>query len=335
MIRRRAFITLLGGAAAAWPITARGQERLPTPTIGWLDQIDPNSEPIIGPLAGFKQGLAEQGYVVDRNVNLEFRNAENDAQLMRVLAADLVRRQVAVIVAATGGLAHAAKAATQSIPIVFSMGGDPVKEGLVTSLNRPGGNLTGVAIQAAEVAAKRLELLHELVPKARSIAAVTSSLGGADGSDFSRAQASGFQAAALAHGVHLLLYNALTESDIAGAFANAVQQGVGALLAGADRRLGSVAAQMISLANHFSLPTMFFRTSSVAAGALASYGPDLLDVFRQVGLYTGRILKGEKPADLPARTPTKFELWINLKTAKTIGLDVSQDMLSIADQVIE
>ena len=332
MIRRRDFITLLGGAAV-WPLTARAQERLPTPTIGWLDRIDPHSGPTEG-LTGFNQGLAEQGYVVDRNVNLEIHSAEGDAE-MRALAADLARRRVAVIRTTTGGGAHIAKAATQSIPIVFSMGGDPVAEGLVTSLNRPGGNLTGVAIQAAEIAAKRLELLHELVPKAQSIAAVTRSLGGADGSDFPRAQARGFQAAALAHGVHLLLFNALTESDIAEAVANAVQQGAGALLAGADRPLATAAAQMISLANHYSLPTMFYSSSAVAAGALASYGPDLLDVNRQVGLYTGRILKGEKPADLPVRTPTKFELAINLKTAKAIGLDVSQDMLSIADQVIE
>ena len=213
----------------------------------------------------------------------------------------------------------------------FSSRGETLEEGLVTSLNRPGGNLTGVTIQSAEVAAKRLELLHELVPKAQSIAAVTSS----PASDFSLAQARGFQAAALAHGVHLLLFNAVTESDIAGAIANAVQQGAGALLVGYDRSLGTVQAQMISLANHYSLPTMFFISDAVAAGALSSYGDDPLDRNRQVGLYTGRILKSEKPADLPVRTPTKFELSINLKTAKAIGLDVSQDMLSIADEVIE
>jgi putative ABC transport system substrate-binding protein len=332
-MKRRQFIKLLGGTAA-WPIAARAQERLPTPTIGWLDAIDPHSGPTEG-LTGFNQGLAEQGYVVGRNVNLLFSSAEGDADRMRVLAADLVRRQVAVIVARSGTAAHAAKAATQSIPIVFVAAGDPVEEGLVTSLNRPGGNLTGVAIQGAEIAAKRLELLHELVPKAQSIAAVTRSLGGAGGPDFSRAQARGFQAAALAHGVHLLLFNAVTESDIAGAIANAVQQGAGALLVGYDRSLGTVQAQMISLANHYSLPTMFFTSDAVAAGALSSYGDDPLDRNRQVGLYTGRILKGEKPADLPVRTPTKFELWINLKTGKAIGLDVSQDMLSIADKVIE
>jgi putative ABC transport system substrate-binding protein len=214
------------------------------------------------------------------------------------------------------------------------MGGDPVEEGLVTSLNRPGGNLTGIAILATEIAAKRLELLHELVPKAESIAALVQSEG-PDSSDFSRAQSKGYQSAALALGVRLLLVKAATESDIAGALANAVQQRAGALLIGAERIFSSVNAQIISLALHYSLPTMFFRSGAVAAGALASYGDDVLDRNRQVGLYTGRILKGEKPADLPVRTPTKFELWINLKTAKAIGLNVSQDMLSIADEVIE
>jgi len=331
MIRRRQFITLLGGAAA-WPLAARAQQIGRLLTIGWLDVIDPNSGPS-EVLAGFKQGLAEQGYVVGRNVNLEIHSAQGDAE-MRALVADLVRRQVAVIVITGGAAAQAAKAATPSIPIVFIMGGDPVEEGLVTSLNRPGGNLTGIAILATEIAAKRLELLHELVPKAESIAALVQSEG-PDSSDFSRAQSKGYQSAALALGVRLLLVKAATESDIAGALANAVQQRAGALLIGAERTFSSANAQIISLANHYSLPTMFFRSGAVAAGALASYGDDVLDRNRQVGLYTGRILKGEKPADLPVRTPTKFELWINLKTAKAIGLDVSQDMLSIADQVIE
>ena len=331
MIRRRQFITLLGGAAA-WPLAARAQQIGRLLTIGWLDVIDPNSGPS-EVLAGFKQGLAEQGYVVGRNVNLEIHSAQGDAE-MRALVADLVRRQVAVIVITGGAATQAAKAATQSIPIVFIMGGDPVEEGLVTSLNRPGGNLTGIAILATEIAAKRLELLHELVPKAESIAALVQSEG-PDSSDFSRAQSKGYQSAALALGVRLLLVKAATESDIAGALANAVQQRAGALLIGAERTFSSANAQIISLANHYSLPTMFFRSGAVAAGALASYGDDVLDRNRQVGLYTGRILKGEKPADLPVRTPTKFELWINLKTAKAIGLDVSQDMLSIADRVIE
>jgi putative ABC transport system substrate-binding protein len=331
-MKRREFITLLGGAAA-WPLAARAQQTGKLPTIGWLDVIDPNSGPS-EVLAGFKQGLAEQGYVVGRNVNLEVRSAGADANRLRVLAADFVRRQVAVIVSSAGTATQAVKAATQSIPIVFIMGGDPVEEGLVTSLNRPGGNLTGITFLATEIAAKRLELLHELVPKAESIAALVQ-LEGPNASDFSRAQSKGYQSAALALGVRLLLVNAATESDITGALANAIQQRAGALLIGADRTFSSANAQIISLANHYSLPTMFFRSGAVVAGALASYGDDVLYRNRQVGLYTGRILKGEKPADLPVLQPTKFELAINLKTAKAIGLNVSQDMLSIADEVIE
>jgi putative ABC transport system substrate-binding protein len=330
MMRRRDFITLLGGAAA-WPLSARAQLQPSMPTIGWLDVIDPNSGPT-EVLAGFNQGLAEQGYVVGRNVNLEFLAGAGDDRL-RVLAADFVRRQVAVIVASTGSAALAAKAATPTIPIVFIMGGDPVEQGVVASLNRPGGNLTGVSVLGAEIAAKRLELLHELVPKAESVAALLS--GSPTSSDYARAQTRGFQSAALALGLRLQMITNLTESDIAGAFANAVQQHVGALVVGASRPFQSVAAQMISLANHYSLPTMFFSRSAVAAGALASYGTDGLEPMRRAGVYTGRILKGDRPSDLPVQRTTKFELVINLKTAKALGLNVSQDMLSIADQVIE
>jgi putative ABC transport system substrate-binding protein len=215
------------------------------------------------------------------------------------------------------------------------MGGDPVEEGLVASLNRPGGNATGVAILAAEIAGKRLQLLHELVPKADSIAALVR-LEGPDVSDLSRAESKGFQSAALALGVRLLLVNAMTESDLAGAFANAVQQHAGALLVSGSQVFGTTQApQIISLANRYALPTMFSRSNAVAAGALASYGSEPLEPSRQMGVYTGRILKGEKPGDLPVVQPTKFTLAINLKTAKALGLAVSQDMLSIADEVIE
>jgi len=242
---------------------------------------------------------------------------------------------VAVIVATTGTTAQAAKAATQTIPIVFSMGGDPVQEGLVASLNRPGGNVTGVAILGAEVAAKRLELLHELVPKAESIAALVRSEG-PDSSDFSRAESKAFQSAALALGVRLLLVNAMKESDIAGALANAVQQHAGALLVGGTQPFAvAQMPQILSLANRYALPTMFLRSNAVVAGALASYGTDALEISRQVGVYTGRILKGEKPGDLPVVQPTKFELAINLKTAKALGLTVPPSLLATADEVIE
>jgi putative tryptophan/tyrosine transport system substrate-binding protein len=333
MMLRREFITLLGGAAAL-PVEARAQERLPTPTIGWLDPIDPNSRSI--EVATFKQGLAAQGYVVGRNVNLEFRSGGADAERMRVLAADLVRRQVAAIVTIAGAV-NAAKAATQSIPIVFIVGVDPVGQDLVTSLNRPGGNLTGVAALSTEIAAKRLELLHELVPKAESIAAVVLPSEGPAGSDFARAEARGVQSAADALGVRLLLLPVtdVTESDIAGAVANAVRQRAGALLIGAQRIFNRAEAQTIALANRYSLPNMFARSSAVAAGGLASYGADLLDEYRQLGVYTGRILKGEKPADLPIVQPTKFELAINLKTAKALGVTVPPTLLVAADEVIE
>ena len=331
MIGRRDFITLFGGVAVAWPIAARAQQTGKLPTIGWLNSARINE----ASMPAFNRGLADAGYVVGRNVNLEYRNTENDSDRLRTFAAEFVRQQVSVIVATTGTTAQAAKAATQTIPIVFDMGGDPVEEGLVASLNRPGGNATGVAIQAAEIAAKRLELLHELVPKAETIAALVR-LEGPDVSDFGRAESKGFQSAALAVGVRLLLVNAMTESAIAGDLANAVQQHAGALLVSGSQAFAVARLpQILSLANRYALPAMFFHSDAVPAGALASYGTDLSESFRQVGVYTGRILKGEKPADLPVVQSTKFELVINLKTVKALGLNVSQDMLSIADQVIE
>ena len=285
-------------------------------------------------MTAFNRGLAEAGYVVGRNVNLE-HHTENDSDRLRMLAAEFVREQVTVIVAATGRSAHAAKAATQTIPIVFLVGGDPVEEGLVASLNRPGGNATGAATLGVEIAAKRLELLHEIVPKAESIAALVRSEG-PDVSDFSRAQSKGYQSAALALGVRLLLVNAMTESDIAGACANAVQQHAGALLVGGETLFAfAQMPQILSLANRYALPTMFFHSNAVAAGGLASYGTDNSETFRQMGVYTGRILKGEKPAELPVLRPTKFELVINLKTAKALGLTVPPTLLAIADEVIE
>jgi putative ABC transport system substrate-binding protein len=329
-LKRRQFITLLGGATA-WPMTARAQQTGKLPTIGWLDssgRTPPESR------AAFNRGLAESGYVVGRNVDIEYRSAENDNDRLRPLAAEFVRHQVAVIVPTSGTAAQAAKAATLTIPIVFNMGGDPVEDGLVASLNRPGGNMTGVTILVGEIAAKRFELLHELVPKAQSIAVLVRA--GPDSSDLSRAELKGFQSAALALGVRLLQVNAITESDIAGALANAVQQRAGALLVrGAGVFSVALAPQIISLANRYALPTMFNSSNAVAAGALASYGTDTLESYRQMGIYTGRILKGEKPGDLPVVQPTKFELAINLKTAKALGITVPPTLLVAADKVIE
>jgi putative ABC transport system substrate-binding protein len=333
-MRRRDFITLLGGAAAAWPLAARAQQTDKLPIIGWLD----SARSLELSMTAFNRGLAEAGYVVGRNVNLEYRSAGTDRDRLdrvRMLVAEFIRQQVAVIVSTTGTTSQAAKAATQTIPIVFSMGGDPVEEGLVASLNRPGGNATGVANLGAEIAAKRLELLHELVPRAETIAALVRSEA-PDSSDFSRAESKGFQSAALALGVRLLLVNAMTESDIAGAFANAVQQHAGAVLVGGGQPTAvAQMPQIVSLANRYALPTMFFRSNAVAAGALASYGTDTSESFRQVGVYTGRILKGEKPGDLPVVQPTKFELAINLKTAKALGLTIPAILQATADEIIE
>ena len=330
MIGRRDFITFLGGAAAAWPLGAQAQQTSKLPTIGWLETV--RTEFVAS--TAFNRGLAEAGYVVGRNVNLDYRTAGTDSDWLRMLAAEFVREQVAVIVAATGRSAHAAKAATQTIPIVFLVGGDPVEEGLVATLNRPGGNATGAATLGVEIAAKRLELLHELVPNVESIAALVRSEG-PDASDFSRAQSKGYQSAALALGVRLQLVNAMTASDIAGAFTNAVQQHAGALLVGGETLFVAQMPQILSLANRYALPTMFFHSNAVAAGGLASYGTDNSETFRQMGVYTGRILKGEKPSDLPVVQSTKFELAINLKTAKAIGLTVPPSLLARADEVIE
>jgi putative ABC transport system substrate-binding protein len=328
-MRRRQFIRLLGGAVA-WPLTARAQQTGELRTIGWLDSARSQIEAS----TAFNQGLAETGYVVGRNVNLEYRSADGDSSRLRALAEEFVRQQVAVIVPSTGTAASAAKAVTQTIPIVFSMGGDPVGEGLVASLNRPGGNATGFALLGTEIAAKRLELLHELAPKAESIAALVR-LSGSESSDFSRAQLKGFQSAARALGLRLLLANAVTESDIAGVISNAVQQHAGALLVGGEQAFGSATAQIVSQANRYALPTMFSRRADVAAGALASYGSDVSEGFRQVGVYTGRVLKGEKPGDLPVVQSTKFELLINLKTARALGITVPLPLLAAADEVIE
>ena len=292
MIGRRDFITLFGGVAVAWPIAARAQQKGKLPTIGWLNSARINE----ASMPAFNRGLADAGYVVGRNVNLDYRTAGTDSGWLRMLAAEFVREQVAVIVAATGRSAHAAKAATQIIPIVFLVGGDPVEEGPVATLNRPGGNATGAATLGVEIAAKRLELLHELVPNAESIAALVRSER-PDASDFSRAQSKGYQSAALALGVRLQLVNAMTASDIAGAFANAVQQHAGALLVGGETLFVAQMPQILSLANRYALPTMFFHSNAVAAGGLASYGTDNSETFRQMGVYTCLLYTSPSPRD--------------------------------------
>ena len=325
MMRRREFIMLLGGTAAAWPLAA-GAQQTALPVVGWLDSRSSRALP-----DKFRQGLADMAFVEGRNVAVEYRVADGHPDRLPALAADLVLRRVAVIVAWSGNAALAAKAATQTVPVVFVMGGDPVETGLVASLNRPAGNLTGVAIRGVEIASRRLELLHKLVPAAELLGMLS---GPADG-PFSQAEARDTQSAARALGVRLLLLNVRSGSDIAAAFAALVEQRAGALLIGGSAALEALSDEIISLAARQTLPTMFFRSSPVSAGGLSSYGPDLADAQHRAGVYTGRILKGERPADLPVDQATRFAFAINLHTAKALGLNVSQDMLSIADEVIE
>jgi putative ABC transport system substrate-binding protein len=326
---RREFIAGLG-SAAAWTAVARAQQAA-VPVIGWLNPQSP--ETVRELLPAFLKGLAETGYVEGRNLTVEYRWAENDSDGLSALAADLVRRRVAVIVVPTTSSALAAKAATQTIPTVFVTGSDPVALGLVTSLNRPAGNLTGVAILSGYIAPKRLALLRELLPAITSIAMLVNPAN----PSYVQAETKDLQSAARVLGVRVLVLNGGTESDIAAAFATLVEQQVGALLISADNWFffGRARDQIMSLAARYAIPTMFYDRASVVAGGLLCYGADARDGFRQVGLYAGRILNGEKPADLPVVQPTKFELVINLKTAKALGLTIPETLLATADEVIQ
>jgi putative ABC transport system substrate-binding protein len=281
--------------------------------------------------------LAEIGFLEGRDVTMDYHTADGHLEQLPSLAADLVRRKVAVIVALTGDAALAVKAATQTIPVVFLVGGDPVGLGLVASLNRPGGNLTGVAVLLAEIAAKRLELLHKLVPATELIAMFS---GPAD-SSFNQAEASvqaevrNVQSAARALGLRLLLFNATSETESATAFATLVERQAGAVFVGGSTQLIPRTDQIISLATRYALPTMFVYGDLAREGGLSSYGTVLNEIYRQAGAYTGRILKGEKPADLPVQLPTRFEFIINLKTARALGLEIPPLLLALADEVIE
>jgi putative tryptophan/tyrosine transport system substrate-binding protein len=325
-VRRRQFISLLGGAASAWPLAARAQQKA-MPVIGFLGIA---TATVYAPWrAAFRQGLSDTGYVEGQNVAIEYRWAEDHYDRLPALAAELVARKVDLIVT-TGSTAGAlaAKGATSTIPIVFISGGDPVKDGLIASLSRPGGNLTGFSLIVSELMPKRLELLSELVPQARVIALLmnpnnpNSRLGDVEG-------------AARAKGVQLPILEAATESEIDTAFASLVQLHAGALLVGPDPFFNNQREQLVALASRYAVPTCHEWRESVAAGGLVSYGPSLAAAMRQVGIYAGRILNGAKPADLPVQQPTKFELVINLKTAKALGLTVPQALLARADEVIE
>jgi putative tryptophan/tyrosine transport system substrate-binding protein len=324
-MKRREFIALVGGMAA-WPLAARAQQT-PMPVIGFLASASPEKWPRV--LAAFRQGLGEAGYNESRNVAIEYRWAEEHYDRLPGLAEDLVQRQVKVLVAPMMA-ASAAKAATATIPIVFMIASDPIQAGLVSSLNRPGGNLTGVAYLNVEVAAKRLELLHELVPASTSIALLVNP---AD-PIATEIQTRELQDAARVLGLRLLILNASSQSEIEDAFAALVRERA-ALQLGVDPLFGSYAEKIIGLAARHLVPTIYPWREFTVRGGLMNYGTTILDVFRQIGVYTGRILNGEKPSIMAVQRPTKFGLVINLKTAKELGLTIPQSILLRADEVIE
>jgi putative ABC transport system substrate-binding protein len=326
-MKRREFITLLGGASA-WPLAA-GAQQPGMPVVGWLNSETPDGG--YGVLAAaFRQGLSESGFVEGRNVAIEYRWAKGQIDRLPALAAELVRDQVAVIAAGGTVSARAAKAATTTIPIVFSVATDPVAMGLVASLNRPGGNLTGVANLMVELGQKQLELLHELVPGATIMAVLINPILPA-----AESQARDLQAAARKLGIHLYVLHASTERDLSMVFAKMADMRVGALAITADAFFLSRREQIAALAARYSLPATSPWREAAAAGGLMSYGTSDTDGYRQVGSYAGRILKGEKPADLPVQQSTKFELIINLKAAKALGIDVPLQIQQLADDVIE
>ena len=325
-MRRREFIALLGGAAAAWPLAARAQQPA-MPVIGFLDGQSFD----LHLMTAFRQALKDAGYIEGRNVAIYFRSADGQTDRLVTLAGDIIGRRVAVIVTTGGGAAAlAAYAATTTIPIVFVNGVDPVSSGLVVSLNRPGGNATGVYIFQQVLEGKRLGLLRELVPSAASIAVLLNPTN----ANF-QTQLRGVQDAARDLGQQVSILSANTEREIDVAFATVAQSGARALLVGSDPFFSSERDQVIALAARYAIPAIYEGREFATAGGLASYGTSLADAYRQAAVYAGRILKGEKPADLPIVQPTKFEFVINLKTAKTLGLDVSPGLAASADEIVE
>ena len=325
-MKRREFITLLGGAAVAWPLPLSAQQPA-MPVVGFLNSASLGG--FAARVASFRQGLSEIGYFEGQNVTIEYRWAEGHYDQLPALAADLVRRQVAVILA-NGAAALAAKAATATVPVVFVIAGDPVELELVASLNRPGGNITGVTNLNVEIGPKRLELLHELVPTATTMALLLN-----PGSPYAERLSGEMQTAARTLGIQLHVLQAGTEREIDTAFAKLVQLRASALVIGTDAFFNARIGQLAALAVRHMLPTIFQYREFAAAGALMSYGGSFADDWRRAGVYTGRILKGDKPADLPVQQSTKAELIINLKTAKALGLTVPLSLLGRADEVIE
>jgi putative ABC transport system substrate-binding protein len=331
-VRRRAFITLLGGAAAASPLLLLSMARAQQPAIPVVGFLNSGSPDEYAPnVAAFRQGLKEAGYVDGQNATIEYRWAENHYDRLPALAADLVQQKVTVIAAPTTPAALAAKAATSTVPIVFTTGGDPIKLGLVASLRRPGGNVTGSTQLSVEVGPKRLELARELFPGATTFALLVN-----PANPISATVSKDLQAVADTLGVRLYVLHASTEADFEAAFATAAQLRVAALVIGsADPLFGSHAAQLGALALRHRVPTIYFQREFAAAGGLMSYGGSVTETYRLAGLYAGRILKGEKPSDLPVQQAAKVELFINLKTAKTLGITVPLLLSARADEVIE
>jgi putative tryptophan/tyrosine transport system substrate-binding protein len=326
LMKRREFIALIGGAAVAWPVTVCAQQAA-MPVIGFLRSTTAaDSTPLV---SAFRQGLKETGYVEGQNVTIEYRWGEGRQDRLPALVVDLISRKVAVVVG-NHNAALAAKSATITVPVVVVTGADPVRDGLVASLNRPGGNVTGVSFLTIELGAKRLDLLRQLVPNAATIAMLVYP----DTPD-TEAERRQVQAAAQAIGQELIVLDLKTDRDIETAFATLVQRGAGALLVGTGAFTYSHRERIVTLAAQHAVPAIYSLREDVAAGGLMSYAASITDAYRQAGIYTGRILKGEKPSDLPVMEPTKFELIINLKTAKALGLTVPDKLLALADEVIE
>jgi putative ABC transport system substrate-binding protein len=325
-VNKREFITLLGGAAVSWPLTARAQQA--SPVVGLLHYASPDTFAHITEAVG--RGLKEAGQLEGQNVSIDYRWAYGHYDRLPALAADLVRRQVTVIMAGGAVAAHAAKEATITVPVVFTSGADPVASGLVKSLSRPGANLTGVSLLAAEMAAKRLELIRDLLPNARTVAMMINPTFPGAQSELAEVEAAGRTIGMQIHGA-----KATSPSDIDAALAAFSQLRVAAFIVGADGYFITRRHQLATLAARYAIPGIYPFPDFPQAGGLLSYGVSLADAYRQAGVLTGRVLKGAKPADLPVQQPTKFELVINVKTARALGLQVPDKLLALADEVIE